>query len=790
MKNLFKLIIGPYLILWVAQIAASLYLMLCFDHVSRTNFILHYLLPAIFVLANYWLCNKLIGLFSDKREGFDRHYPGKHWQLAFFRYNWPLISIAVPYIFLALFCYSGLYWLVQEKYFMWPEIPGAAYFSARGQIVFILKFLARFSRIVPIFIFASVYNAKKKNLLAEKMIVWFLLFNCLIYSLADFTNFNKTNVLGITTSAASFFWYIFLKPRKPKTLYAKKNFSYYFFVVLVLCQFVNPYKLFSGFIFPYSIIIIIVLACYSLRAGWKAFFIGGLCGINVWSAVWWFLCLPDSIVCKCKNCGAKTISTENNCPNCKQILDYKVYSLTSRLKINIRPGAVIALTIFIFLFISVIYFKDRGFIIGKRVYDNKSYFSYFINVAAPYGFKNIVILKDNKVIGTNSAVNVVKNDKIQKPITYQQNGETLFSRGREQYSSNIIVRVAKHKWREKANSIFKNLEKTDYYIDKIQKPDMPDCDGELIELAYKLKDRLPRNLSLYNCFDFMFSNYWYSLEVNQRKARFNYYFKSLWFPKSYMGFIAKYSEPGWFKSDNQMPIVEQNFVPNFKMPQIYNENQIKKYLFSKGFLRFAILLSEYPSVCASPLIREICANFAVRPSGSTAAIIKFDIYRSEKIVLPYLRTKKLGFRNFELYLKILAMNPASFTQKDFEIIKNEVLKKKNFPLDLGYVAALDRPELWNLIKNPTKGKYYHQYYNSTKFFPREIKSTNAFEICCKLEKEPSPEYLKPFFVNVFSRTRNKKAVEKVRQEIQSPQTKKIVEESDAINRLEIMKTNL
>ncbi len=193
MKNLFKHLIGSYIILWAVQIIIILLLMTCFDHVSQTNFYLYYNLPFIFVVINYWLWNKLIGLFSDTRERFDARYPGKQWQLSFYRYIWPLISIAVPYVLVAVFCYSGLYWHIQEKYFLWPSIPDVNYFSAKGYIVFILKFIVRFCGIIPIFIFVSIYNTKRKNVIGEKVVLYSILIYFILGSLANYENFNRTD---------------------------------------------------------------------------------------------------------------------------------------------------------------------------------------------------------------------------------------------------------------------------------------------------------------------------------------------------------------------------------------------------------------------------------------------------------------------------------------------------------------------------------------------------------------------------------------------------------------------
>jgi len=779
MKNLFKHIIGHYLILWAVQIILILLLMTCFDHVSQTNFFLYNNLPFIFVVINYWLWNKLIGLFSDTRERFDARYPGKQWQLSFYRYIWPLISIAVPYILVAVFCYSGLYWHIQEKYYLWPSIPDVNYFSAKGYIVFILKFIVRFCGIIPIFIFVSIYNTKRKNVIGEKVVLYAILIYFILGPLANYENFNRIDFFQLIISMSSFLWYVILKPHRPTRLFKKANLNYYLFTALVISQFIFIFKNFNGFISPYCFYIALILAAYSLRAGWKAAVIGGICGLNIWSAVWWFFCLPDSVACRCKSCGALTFSSNNECPKCNQPLEYKVFSFTSKIKYNIRPGGIfiIGTIIIIILAINIVKIIDKRHDTEPIKIGSKK-----INLMMPYNFKDIIILKNGEVIGTNSAVveRFGFGESDQKKFQYFKDNEELYAK-LENYSTNKIVRLARKKWRRKADVILKKLFLCDYDVNKIPENDMPDCDGELIELAHKIKNKYRGfpNISLYNCYDFLFSNHWYSISIKQRKERFNYYFKYN-FPNAFLTLIAKYSEPEWYKGSQKMPITEYWF----KRQKVYNEDQIKKCLFSMNTMKFRILSSELPSICASPLIRDICANYEVRKFFyliKRPPRIEYDILRSQKVVLPYLRQKisKSHFLKVNLYLKILVMNPDLFTTEDFEIIKT-MLNHKHCHGSKGLIMSIDRPELWNLLSTE------YNYSGIHNLFPREFISTNAFDVCCKIEKQL--EYSNDLYLNVFSRIPNEKAVDKVLNLILEQQYEILtVAKSDAINRAEIMK---
>ena len=163
--------------------------------------------------------------------------------------------------------------------------------------------------------------------------------------------------------------------------------------------------------------------------------------------------------------------------------------------------------------------------------------------------------------------------------------------------------------------------------------------------------------------------------------------------------------------------------------------------------------------------------------------LKFELYKSQKVVLPYLRRQlsKKNFNKVNTYLGILFMNPELFTKKDVVIIESMANGKYCYA-SKNLIMALDRPELWDLIK-VYKFSYSGGEYN---FLPREFKSTNAFDVCCEIENDL--RYSNGLYINIFSRIPNEIAINKVLTLIAKNKYEiKIVAQSDAINRAEIMR---
>ena len=771
MKNLFKHIIVPYLILWFIELAIILSFLIFSDHISITNSILYYYCPFIFIALNYWLCDRLIGIFPTSRERFDARFPGINWFSSFFRYIWPIISMTIPYILIAIFCYSGLYWKIQEKYYLWPEISNANFYSAKSFIIFILRFITQFSRIIPILILFSIYDSKGKNANVEKIILFISIFYFMISTISDNYIDFKNPILAI----AIFLWFVIFNPRRPTRLFELSNLNYYFFTALSISIFIN----FSGFIFPYCYFISLLLAIYSFRAGWKAAIIGGICGLNIWSAIWWFFSVPDSIICRCKNCDHITFSCNDKCPKCKTELKYKVFPLISRLKTRIRPSGIIVIgsIIIILLSIKVSDLISELHLTSRHIVEKPKE----IKVIAPYGITNIFIFKNNEIIGTNTiASNFARKERYLKKYKYSNENEEYGFLYKNRHQDNSIFVIGK-KYDRKAYALLKKLYLADFHVMNLSKNDLPNCDDELIGLAYKYVT--PINKSLYNCYDYLFSNYWYSLNYEDRKNRFDYYFKYN-FPNLFLSMIAKYSEPEWFKDSSKMPERKSGWGNQ----KIYNENQIKKNLFSIiSDKKFIVLSSDYSPICASTEIRGICANYQVRAHLSMIKMrysnLKFELYKSQKVVLPYLRRQlsKKNFNKANTYLRILLMNPELFTKEDIKIIDSMANTKYRYA-NTKLIMALDRPELWDLIKKCTF-RHGGGWYN---LLPREFKSTNAFDVCCEIENDL--RYSNDLYINIFSRIPNEIAINKVLNLIAKNRYEiKTVAQSDAINRAEIMR---
>jgi hypothetical protein len=755
--------------------------MFLFDHLSPARTMLFSIVPIAFFVANIRLCEKYFGLTSTAREKFDARYPTTHFSINFFRYLWPLISFAVPYLLLSLIYFSGFYWFIQEKIFMWPAVQGINISFAIFNLSHTTKLLSIFGLIFAVYIVESVFNVKKKGMLLFKLIA--LLICLQTFFIVSINNvMDKNTYIRIAIFGTLFLWVTYLKPQRSKKLFAKINLNYYLFIIAFLFMFFIPFDFPKYSVFPMNFYVAAILAVYSFKAGWKAAVIGGICGLNFFSAVWWVFCLPESTICKCKNCGSLTVSCRDKCPKCKKRLDYEVIDFFKRIKNNIRPSLIIL----IFSVIIIIGLFAFNWIIDNRYIPAHNDYDYVVNVVSPAGLSNIVILSNSKVIGTNKVYTgpTIDSDR----LTYKFGGKKLSLMSKNYFGTNIFAYVTKDEYLEKAEKIIKKIYLYDYKISKIITNDIPSNDGEMIELARLIDTQAYINQSQNECYNYVFSNYWYAININQRKEKFNKFFKNSNYPDFLLCMMSKYAEPDWFKGSVSMPYLK---ITNYKLQKIYNEEQVKRFLFFANNLGLNKLNSEDLLVCASPLIRKICANYIARNRHSRFRNISsqgkniFNILKAEKSALPYYRKfyKKVKDYKVSDYLKILIINPESYTSDDFKIIKY-LLKVRKIDLNDALLFGLDRPEIFEYIKHEKSLKIYRSTYFG-EFLPREFKSTNAFDVFCKLI--PQAKNL-DLFANAFSRIKNKDAINKTVKILSDyPCYFVYIAQSDAINRAEIMK---
>ncbi len=784
MKNLFKLIIGPYLILWAVQILAALFLMLCFDHISGSKTILNYLMPIAFVLANYWLCDKLVGLFSEKQEQFDARYPGKFWKVEFFRYIWPLIAIIVPYFLLLPVYSSGLYWHIQEKYFLWPEFQNSASYLTKNHLLFITKLFYRFCSLTSVFMFISVYNYKLKNSLTEKIIFWLLILFCYIISIESINSINELdykNVIVIIITILVFLWFALFKPKKSTQPFKKSNFNFYFFTALIVFQIAFLFN-FNGLVFPlnYFIILGLIIYCYC-KVGLLGAIIGAICGLNFWSALWLFFCIPDSILCKCKNCGKRTFSFKLVCPGCNKSLEYEANSLILRIKTRIRPGAFLVATIFIIIIVT-------GFFIKK-----KKPTTFKLTAKTAYGYDNIIIYYSDKIIGTNFAnISLQMSQKnIENNLSFEFDGEKLvndlsgFYYPYRQYGVSVLVTTSNSN--SKTDYIFKKATLYDYDINKIDKIGKLNNDTEALLLINAATKQSYFNKSLYNICEKIFSNYWFSLTEKQQRKRFDFYLNNPQRINNYVQLISKYANPKWFKFSPVIP----DYNPKIQ-EKVYSEEEVENFLFSRNVnkLRFYKF-----SMCSSPLIQKICLLIDIRDIflfnkrnniKPTLETLNYLRKRTLKIVQNTSaetdNEKRVFNRKVEDYIKTLVNNPELITQKDIEIIKKGLEIDENV-VNRGAVMALDIPEIWTAI-GQTK-KEYSGRYRSQNLLPRELKSSNAFEVCEKLLNICFAKKPELMAIDIYSRIPEERAINKVLEIL--PKQLNYIARNDAINRAEILR---
>ena len=788
MKNLFKHIIGPYIILWAVQIIVLLFTMFFFDHVSYSGVGITFnaLTIVIFLFLNILLCDRLVGLFSKRSEQFDARYPGKQWKINFFRYIWPVISVVIPYILVLPVYSSGLYWHIQERYYLWIAIPDSAYYLTKENLIFITKIVSFLSFLSSCLMLLAAYNYKQKSLIFGKIVLWFLFVFFLMHALKSLFIYSQASYISVVLIAGmviTFLWLTFLKPRRSVSPYKRANINYCLFVGLIISQFIILFD-YNGFSFPLNYYVAFVLFCIAFyKAGFAGALIGAICGLNVWSAVWIIFILPDSFLCKCINCGKYTFSFYKICPGCKKILVCDTNSLFFILKKRLRPGAI-GFIAFIIIFIS-------AYVIGNYIDSHKKINTKEKNVTviAPYKYSNVVIRLYGDIIGTNSAM---LNPRISIPaltnnLSYEMNGKKMDVADYFK-ADEMKANVTGPKVQTKMERIISKIYLAGFEISKISKETKIRNDDEAIDLIFKAKKR--KNKSLYKCCKVLISNYWFSLTEKQRRNRFDYYlqipsrdyYNNNYYYAPFIDLLLENADPEWFK---QTPVIsdQKNIV------KVYSESEIKEILFSKNYQK--LLFYKFPE-SNSKIIKYICSQLMVRN-----LLIYYKI--PEPVVLPYLRreikklmngnkTKKImSTHKTRILLKILINNPELVTQEDIQIIKKaweiDITFKKCSTLS-SLVIALDKPELWAFIGKQKNFKFSDNDSNY-KFFPREFKSTNAFDVCCKLDKDSLPVNRNPVFVNIFSRIKSQKAIDKVLERL--PGELLFVAESDAINRSEIMK---
>ena len=220
---------------------------------------------------------------------------------------------------------------------------------------------------------------------------------------------------------------------------------------------------YNGFIFPFNFYLAICLAVFSFyKAGIVPAIIGALCGLNLWSAIWWFFCLPDSILCRCKSCGKRTFSFKKVCPQCRLPLKVEIDPLISKLRNRVRPGAIVLIIIIcIFVF---------GYNINKIAGEyRKKIITNDLFVYAPYGYSNVIIRSSGNIIGTNVALlnSKVSEESLTNDFSYEVDGENLIVQHHNSNPFNSFVIVTKPESRQRILPVIKQLALYDYMPDEI-----------------------------------------------------------------------------------------------------------------------------------------------------------------------------------------------------------------------------------------------------------------------------------------------------------------------------------
>lgn len=776
MKNLIKHSIKAYLILWMSQVAVSLPLMLFFDVSSSSGMVLIIVIPVIFLLINITLCERLFGLASKRREKFNMLYPGSRIVINFFRYILPIISLFIPYLLISLVYLSGLYWKIQHEVFMWPRIEGINTAFATGQLYVPLYITLFLFLILAFYMVEAVSNIKRKKMIFIRIVVIYL---CLLIFNFKFNNSDLTynsEIILLIQYAILFFWFTYFKPERPRELFSKKNINYWLFIAFFLFMFVKPTSIKSFTIYSRLYYIAIVVAIYSLRAGWRGALIGGICGLNIISAIWWLLCIPVSTICRCKNCGATTVTCNMKCPRCKTPQNYEAIKIFQQIKNRVRPGFMVLALISFILFINYVVLNNN--LIRS---DNHKKNGYIINTYSSINnsLTNIVIVYNGEIVGTNKTN--TKIDFQESDVEYYCRGEELTVISISYAGSNVYVHLRSTSNITYVDNIVTKILYYDYDIaDKINK-EFQLNETDLIDLAYFIKISPVRNKSLYKCYAEIFSNYWHSLTPTEQKEKFMFYFSKSDIPTLFLLMIAKNSSPEWFKGSTAMPYIP---IRNRRIRHIFNESQVKRLLFFSPYLGVSRMTTIYNLVSPSETIKKIVENYNARKKFTLSFIdnkIPKSFVVNYRYALPYYRKYYKNEKiKFQYYLLTL-INQKKYNTNDLEIIK--YLIKNNVVASDSYYVALDNTEIFDCLKSKRKfhvPSFYRD--NDFSYLPREIKSSNAYEICKTIIKK------KKFLVNVLSRIKKDDAINNTIEYILISQDGlNMVTRSDAINRAEIMK---
>lgn len=692
MKILLHGILLPYIITIAAEIVVILILTLCFDCVSTGVRILIFTIsPALFLAWSLFLCHIFPGLCGKRQEQFDAAYPGSAWHPDMLRFLLPMICTTLPWLFMTVVGWTGIYWFFQRMLFNWPEVPNSAMYSAH---LFLRAALYAWavSGLAGIGLFLFRCYMPKRNYFWGSSILL-----CAVIVLIFFTSFKvpleDAKVLiheyifaGVIPIIILFSFFV-LKPRKPACLSLKVYVHYTIFIILGVAGI--SLNLWVWHIVPVWVLLPIAVLLFL----WLWFPAGWLSGV-------------------CSN-------------------------PFSKLRAKVRISTVAALLVICIILISAI----TAYIKTNYEEDNKRY---YIACNHALGLSNIVISYNHKILGTN-VIEISKETQKEKysflrNLQFSCNDETLSPKDTgyisERTRKTTLFSVSRDAWREQAGYLGKALIYTDYELSNI-----------VLE-AFNLNDEVLLDLPLrmhrvyYSEISQKLSNYVWNHWSQKERHAYSDYYKNLnkiqrsdWVNMFIFNFMVSANDT------NQSNTVPINTFNSVKGARAFSDVAFVLFSSRPVLNPASLTLSLHrgtginQTIAAEILVRNsYVLNEAVRTSWN-----RYDMYNKLTAALPQLRLRLLKNRTvkykdsgYRHYCSMLAQTPSLWTDKDEEIV-HLMLASKYAGWWVTSLSEIDNQYVWNELDAAFKAgltldiNSFLFVYNT--YMPRRYYSTNVLQIC-------------------------------------------------------------
>ncbi|MCX7004053.1 MAG: hypothetical protein NTV22_12400 [bacterium] len=410
MKNLLRFCRVPFGLLVLAQCLIGCMLSLLPHYNTTRNNLLFVVLPYAGMGATLWLTHRLVGLVGLRREQVTARFPGPRWQLEVLRVLLPLVCALLPPLFLVAWADCGAYWAVQRAWHGAPLLPYAARYTACMFLPCVLGTWTAMTIFLSGIALANSYARSNQigwigqfMLLAAGAVAFGA--SLLLFTLFNVYALDPQVISGLALWPLCVLVYaLVLRPQRPASLRLGALLRYVIFVALCimvvpggasaascgpwLCPAPNPW--------PHDAMTLRTASSALRRNGWLAALLALPCGLNLWWALGWLLCLPDSVMVLCAGCDARTHSWRARCPRCATPLRYSILTPLprglGRVRLSALMAGIVVLGVIRCLIPSVTVTYSTGDPLPHRIH---------LRCLAAYPMTNIVIALKKRVVGAN-----------------------------------------------------------------------------------------------------------------------------------------------------------------------------------------------------------------------------------------------------------------------------------------------------------------------------------------------------------------------------------------------------